>query len=239
MKILAVADIEDKSLESVIDSGSDKLKGINYIFSCGDLPKKYLEYLTDGLHKSLYFVSGNHFSAQFYGDNFKKTRVRRKVYRGKGMRHRHGGIDMHGRVEVVGDYILVGFGGSMRYNPGNFQFEEYEMEKLVKKAIAAIKCHRLLDFILFKKKKQIIVISHAPVEGIHDKEDRCHKGFKCFKRFVQYMKPLLWLHGHIHPEGQLKDQQTRLDQTLIVNVVPSKTVEISNCEIIVKQVFSS
>ena len=133
MRILAVSDAEDNNLENVIKFEHDKISSIDYVFSCGDLSRKYLEYVTDSVKKSLYFVSGNHYVLQFYKDNFNSSKMVKKLYYGKGMRLRFGGIDMHGRVETLENYIIVGFGGSMRYNPGNFQFEEYEMEKIVKR----------------------------------------------------------------------------------------------------------
>ncbi|MDR1194882.1 MAG: metallophosphoesterase [Endomicrobium sp.] len=236
MKILAMSDVEDNRLEYAINFEHEKLDSINYIFSCGDLPRKYLEYITDSLKRSLYFVSGNHYVLQFYGNKFNSPKILQKLYYGKGMRLRLGGIDMHGRVEILDDHIIVGFGGSMRYNPGNFQFEEFEMEKIVRRAQTEIRWQRIKDLIFFRKKKEIIVMSHAPVEGVHDKEDRCHKGFKCFRDFIDAVKPLLWLHGHVHFEGQMKTQQTLIEQTLIVNVYSSKIIEINKCEILVKNI---
>lgn len=238
MKILAISDIEDKILENIIASESQKLKDVDCIIACGDLMSRYLEYITDSVHKSMFFVSGNHFTLQLYGNKFTTRRMRRKLYRGKGMKHRFGGIDMHGRVEIFKNYILAGFGGAKRYNPGNFQFEEFEMEKLVKRAIKAIRWQRFKDFVTFQRKKEVIVISHAPVAGVHDKEDRCHQGFKCFRDFVFKIKPQLWLHGHIHLEDQKKTQQSTLGNTLIVNAYSSKIVDIGKSEIIVKRVYS-
>ncbi|MDR1941627.1 MAG: metallophosphoesterase [Endomicrobium sp.] len=235
MKILAVSDTEDKVLESALENYSDRFKDINYIFSCGDLPKKYLEYITDASGKSLYFVSGNHFGMQLYA-YASKRKIAKKLYLGKGMRLHSGGVDMHGRVEVLDGYIVAGFGGSMRYNPGFFQFEEAEMEKLVNKAKFEIIKRRVLDFLLFRKRKEIIVISHAPPQDIHDKDDRCHKGFKCFKKFLFNVKPVLWLHGHIHFEGQNNRQQTVLDNTLVVNVYSSKIINIDGKQVTVKPV---
>ena len=237
MKILAVSDVEDNTLENLIDADIGRFKSVNCIFSCGDLAKKYLEYVTDSLQKSLYFVSGNHFTSQFYNENFNSPEMQKKLYYGKGMRHRAGGIDMHGRVEVLDNYIIVGFGGSMRYNPGNFQFEEQEMEKIVKRAVSAVWNQRIIDFLMLRRKKEIIVMSHAPVKGVHDKEDACHSGFESFRQFVLKMKPLLWLHGHIHIEGARKQQQSVLGETLIVNVYASKIINLNGKKIEIKQVF--
>ena len=237
MKILAVSDIEDKILENIIATEPEKLKDVDCIIACGDLTGKYLEYVTDSVHKNMFFVSGNHFTHQIYGDKFKTRKMRKKLYKGKGMRHRFGGIDMHGRMEIFKDYMIVGFGGAKRYNPGNFQFEEFEMEKLIKRAISSVRWQKIKDFVTFKKKKEVIVISHAPVAGVHDKKDRCHQGFECFRTFISKIKPQLWLHGHIHIEEQKKIQHSTLEKTLIVNAYASKVIEAGKSEIIVKRVY--
>ncbi|MDR2191955.1 MAG: metallophosphoesterase [Endomicrobium sp.] len=231
MKILAVSDVEDKLLEKIIEKTPEKVKSVDCIFSCGDLQGDYIEYITDALSKSLYYVVGNHYALQFYGKELKKRHLLKKLYFGKGMRLHFGGIDMHGRIEIVGDYIVAGFGGAMRYNPGFFQFEEIEMEKLVKKVRADILRQRIIDFLLFRKRKKLIAMSHAPIAGVHDKSDKCHKGFKCFRDFLFKEKPILWLHGHIHFEGQSRRQETMLDETLITNVYSSKIIEIKKSEI--------
>jgi Icc-related predicted phosphoesterase len=237
MKILAVSDTEDKALENALEKTPEKFKDIDFIFSCGDLPQKYLEYITDASGKSLYFVSGNHFGMQFYS-YANRCKIENKLYLGKGMRFHSGGVDMHGRVEIIGGYIVAGFGGSMRYNPGFFQFEEAEMEKLVKKAKYEIIKRRITDFLLFRKRKETIVISHAPPRGVHDKGDSCHKGFECFRKFLIEVKPALWLHGHIHFEGQNSSQQTHFGDTLVVNAYSSKIVEVGGEKIKVRQVCS-
>ncbi|AKL97720.1 metallophosphoesterase family protein [Endomicrobium proavitum] len=241
MKILAVADVEDISLEKRLESGGKKFEETDCIISCGDLPVKYLEFVTDSLNKSFFFVSGNHFVNQFYEDVFKSKKLVAKLYGGKGQKHKFGGIDMHARVEVFGDYILAGFGGAMRYNPGAFQFTESEMTRLVKKVIFKIRVLRFFDFLFLRKRKDIVVLSHAPVAGIHDKEDNCHKGFACFRDFIFKIKPVLWLHGHVHPEGQRKKpQQTYLIDTLVLNVIPSKIIEIGKKgKIFVRQIFNN
>jgi len=238
MKILAISDIEDKSLVNAIENSPDRFSTVDCVCSCGDVAKEYLEYVSDGVKKSLYFISGNHFVKDFYGDNMERREIKRKIYSGTGMRLLSGGIDMHGRVETIGDYIIAGFGGSKRYNPGYFQFEEIEMQKLVKKAAKQIRRRHLLDLIMLKKRKEVIVMSHAPVAGVHDKDDVCHSGFKCFRDLIEEFKPLLWMHGHIHPEGQNKKQETMLGETLITNVFSSKIIEIDNCKIFVKHVAS-
>ena len=53
MKILAISDVPSKALWDY--NTREKLEGIDLILSCGDLPKKYLEYLTK-LYRSAHLI---------------------------------------------------------------------------------------------------------------------------------------------------------------------------------------
>ena len=58
MKILAISDVPSKLLWD--ESVRKRLEGIDLILSCGDLPKKYLEYLTNFTTAPILYVHGNH-----------------------------------------------------------------------------------------------------------------------------------------------------------------------------------
>ena len=58
MKILAISDVPSKALWDY-DTRA-RLEGIDLILSCGDLPKKYLEYLTNFTAAPILYVHGNH-----------------------------------------------------------------------------------------------------------------------------------------------------------------------------------
>ena len=58
MKILAISDVPSKLLWD--ESVRKRLEGIDLILSCGDLPKKYLEYLTNFTTVPILYVHGNH-----------------------------------------------------------------------------------------------------------------------------------------------------------------------------------
>ena len=53
MKILAVSDKEDIKLQDFILKKSQALKGLDFIISCGDLSRSYLEFLVDSLKKEI------------------------------------------------------------------------------------------------------------------------------------------------------------------------------------------
>ena len=58
MKILAISDTPSKALWDYCTR--ERLQGIDLILSCGDLPKKYLEYLTNFTPAPILYVHGNH-----------------------------------------------------------------------------------------------------------------------------------------------------------------------------------
>ena len=58
MKILAISDTPSKALWDYCSR--ERLAGVDLILSCGDLPKKYLEYLTNFTAAPILYVHGNH-----------------------------------------------------------------------------------------------------------------------------------------------------------------------------------
>lgn len=233
MKILAVSDETNSALESLVVRSPEKLKDVNLILACGDLDRDYIEFLVDGLDKEFFFVSGNHepdpetTDGDFSGfelldriwDTIKTSAE--KIIRGIA-----GQDDLHGRVSAYRDYLVVGFGGSRWYNGRGNQFRESEMAGVVRKVITKIRLYRIHDKLLGKKRKEVIVISHASPFGIHDLPDPCHTGFKCFHKFIKKISPLLWVHGHIHLQNIRQQQVTLSGTTTIVNCYGYKFINI-------------
>ena len=149
MKILAVSDKENTQVQNSILKNMDKLKDIDIIISCGDLSKNYLEFLVDGIKKEFFFVEGNHPTIKTSSKScFEK--VVSKVYENENY-FDYGGINLHSRIHIYDNYILVGFEGSMKYNGKSFQYSEKEMTRIVNKVSFAIKKQQFKDF-LFKRK---------------------------------------------------------------------------------------
>ena len=105
MKILAISDVPSKALW---DYGTkERLAGIDLILSCGDLPKKYLEYLTNFTTAPILYVHGNH-DGSYKGaepggcirynqeDTYQYTEreMRSRARRLRHRAHRAGGIDI-------------------------------------------------------------------------------------------------------------------------------------------------
>ncbi len=116
MKILAIS---DEPSHYLWDSCTrERLEGIDLILSCGDLPKKYLEYLTNFTCAPVLYVHGNHDGSYKEGGPGGCICVDDAVYVWKGLR-------------------IMGLGGCSRYNKEDtFQYTEPEMRRRAQKADA-------------------------------------------------------------------------------------------------------
>ena len=95
VKILAISDVPSELLWD--ESVRRRLEGIDLILSCGDLPKKYLEYLTNFTAAPILYVHGNHDGSYKGAEPGGCICVDDAVYVWKGLR-------------------IMGLGGSIRYN---------------------------------------------------------------------------------------------------------------------------
>ena len=145
------------------------LGSVDLIFSCGDLPPEYLSFLAAALDAPLYYVRGNH---DIRYDN----------------KPPQGCVDLHGRIVQYGPLKIMGLEGSRWYNGGPNQYTEGQMRHMI---------WRLRPKIWWKKGVDI-VITHAPPRFINDAEDLCHRGFKSYRRLIDWYQPAYFLHGHIH-----------------------------------------
>lgn len=232
MKLLAVSDTPVQSLENMVLGSKSKLKTVEMIVSCGDLDKHYIEFLVDGLNQELFFVNGNHlcchekegFSDEYYYDDILE---KIKLFKEKKAFRIAGKKDLHGRIVLHKNYYIIGFGGSKWYGGRSNEFSEKQMAAIVRRVIRKLKIYMLRDKLLKKQKKDVIVISHAPVRGIHDLPDACHSGFECFKEAIKNISPVVWLHGHIHLSDNSKNQVTVSGATTVVNVSGYKFINLS------------
>jgi Icc-related predicted phosphoesterase len=63
-----------------------------------------------------------------------------------------------------------------------------------------------------------IVLTHAPPRHIGDCEDRCHKGFVCYRRLIEKYAPAWFIHGHIHADfTTIGERITLYRTTRVVN----------------------
>ena len=169
MKILAISDVPSKALW---DYGTrEHLEGIDLILSCGDLPQKYLEYLTNFTAAPILYVHGNHDGSYRQNEPGGCICVDDSVYVWKGLR-------------------IMGLGGSIRYNlkEDSFQYTEREMCRRVRRLRRKANQAGGIDLLL----------THAPAAGLNDGTDRAHKGFACFNDLMDEYEPGWFVHGHVH-----------------------------------------
>ena len=147
----------------------DKLKGIDLIISCGDLSRQYLEFLVTMGRAPLLYVHGNH------DDCFDKQPP-------------EGCVCIDGKVVTVNGLRILGLGGCMRYRDGIHQYTELQM------------CLRIarMWWRIHRSGGADIVVTHAPIQGVGDGTDRAHKGFGCFRKLLERVRPVYWVHGNQH-----------------------------------------
>ena len=213
MKILCVSDQIDPLVYS--PNIRERYKDCELVISAGDLPMEYLDFIVSSLNKPLLFVFGNHNLEEF------------RLY------HRTGALASTGthlplkplppeachgttyvgfKVHREGNLLVAGVSGSIRYNAGLSQYTERQMlfkllKMLPRLLVNKLKFGRFVD----------IFLTHAPPEGIHDKEDPCHRGFRCYLWFMRTFKPRFMVHGHIHLYDMQDVRVSRYFDTTVIN----------------------
>jgi Icc-related predicted phosphoesterase len=159
----------------------NRFQGVELLIGCGDLPYYYLEYALTALNAPMVFVRGNHDHVVEYGpEGCQRT-------------HPHGAIDLHRRHYRHRGLLMAGVEGSLRYRPGEFQYNQAEMWGHVLSLAPGMLVNRLrygrfLD----------VFVTHAPAAGIHDRDDLPHRGIKAFRWLIEVFRPTYFFHGHIH-----------------------------------------
>ncbi len=109
MRILAVADVESKSLYDYYHPG--KLSGFDLILGCGDLSEEYLEFLMTMADCPLVYIHGNH------DERHKKMPM--------------GCICADDKLVEVAGLRILGLGGSFKYREGKYMYTEKQMKKRI------------------------------------------------------------------------------------------------------------
>ncbi len=206
MKILALSDQVVHSIYS--PDIRERYGDVDLVIGCGDLPYYYLEFITTMLSAPVVYVYGNHDKTQFTAD-------------GRTLNAAEGCRLIDGRCVVVNGLIVVGLGGSRRYQPNAInQYTEQEMWMRIMRLIP----HLLYNRLRYGRFVDILV-THSPPYGIHDGTDLTHTGFKSLLTFMRYFRPRMMLHGHKHIYRRDARFKTRFHDTLVVNVYPSHLFE--------------
>lgn len=205
MKILCVSDQIDPIVYST--RMKDRFSSIDMVLSAGDLSPDYLGFITSMLNKPVYFVAGNH-------DTYRSKRTEKNA----GSMYPDNRIEATGAVDLAFRFIhedgliLMGLPGSILYNRSENQYSELQMTVKIMTLLP-----RLLWNRIFHGRAVDIILTHSPPRGIHDKEDKCHRGFNCFVWLIQTFKPLWFIHGHVHLYDLADIRVSECGPTTIVN----------------------
>ncbi len=221
MQILAISDEIIGALYSA--DVREVIGPVDVLFSCGDLPYSYLEYLVTILKtRHAFFVHGNHDSEEIQ-------------HSGRTL-HAPGGWCNADRsaiaIEDPETLIVAGLEGSIRYRPdGCHQYTETEMfgralQLIPKFLYNRLRYGRYVD----------VLIAHSPPAGIHDGPDGPHRGFRVFRPLMRWFRPRLFLHGHKHHYGP-DPWHTRYHATDVVNVHPFRAIQLTADEIVYGRVY--
>ncbi len=208
MKILCVADTVDPLVDSI--NIRERFGDVDMALGAGDLPLDYLSYIVSALNRPLLFVFGNH----NLGD---LPHYRPSPEARPSPAHDYtkalGATYVGFRVRREAGLIVMGLGGSLKYNSGQNQFTQAQMWLRVFAKVPAL----LLNG-LFRGRAVDIVLTHAPPRGVHDKKDICHRGFDAFLWLMRVFKPRYLVHGHVHLYDAREPRATRYRDTTVVNV---------------------
>jgi Icc-related predicted phosphoesterase len=219
MKILCVSDQIDPLVYS--STIKDRFGNVDLVLCAGDLPLDYLDFIISSLNKPLLFVFGNHHveDMKYFKDGLPNSAG---IWGGMEADFQgSGAVHIGSRVRREGGLIVAGLGGSMRYNRGANQYTNFEMTLEILKLIPALLYNRL-----FRGRFLDILLTHAPPRGIHDKEDRCHWGFRVFLSFMKFFKPRYLIHGHIHLYDLSDIRVTPYQNTLVINAYSHFIIDV-------------
>jgi len=226
-KILALADKSSHYLEQRLAQAGLHATSFDAIYACGDLESAYLDSITLYARGEVFYVNGNHDPAPPQQSSFfVLDNVRHQTMLSDWV-----GENLHAKVAVSGDYLLCGFSGARTEQERPYHYSERTMRGLVRRVARRIRFLRWWDRMRGRQPKPVIVLSHAPPQGIHDESGGFHEGFACFTRFIREVKPLLWLHGHVHLKAFNQTKKTRYEQTTIVNVYEFKVITLNGSDI--------
>jgi uncharacterized protein len=169
---------------------------IDLVLGCGDLPADYLDAVATMYAAPLVFVRGNHDPPGRQGGY-------------------PPGAEIDGRVLKEKGLLVAGLEGCIRYSDGPHQYTERQM--MAKVVALRVRLHG---------RRPDIVITHGPPAGINEGIDAPHRGLRAIRRAVEWMRPRLLLHGHVHPYGRDIAREAQLGETRVINVVGHRLIEL-------------
>ena len=197
MKILAVADVEDKLLYDHFNK--KRVEGVELIVGCGDLRNDYMDFLISMINVPMIYVMGNHDDGMIKEPPLGAICIEDRIFEYKGVK-------------------FMGLGGSYRYNPrGINMYTERDMKLRELRLRPRARIKGGVD----------VLVTHSPAKGYGDLEDLPHRGFDCFNDILKKYKPKLFIHGHVHMNyGRNFKREYTYNDTTIINAYERYIIEI-------------
>jgi uncharacterized protein len=190
--------VSDEVEPQLLDERTVEAQGrVDLVIGCGDLPADYLDALSTIYAAPLVFVRGNHDPPGRQGDYLQAAEIDGRVVRERGL-------------------LIAGLEGSIRYSDGAHQYTERQM-------MAKVRALRLR----LRLRHPDILITHGPPAGVNEGTDAPHRGLLAVRRAVEWMRPRLLLHGHVHPYGREIVREGRIGETRVINVVGHRLIELA------------
>lgn len=207
MKVLLIS---DKVIEHIYSNSiADRMRDIDFVISCGDLPSYYLEFIVTILNKPLFYVMGNHNAGKICTESGIKTGFP------------EGCVNLNQKIIEYNNVILMGLEGSMKYSGENYQYTDFQMCWKINRLKPKLYINKI-----FKKRYVDILVTHAPPFKNHDRQDLCHRGFKCFNKYIKIFNPKYLVHGHTHIYGTNNNWLTTVNNTKVINAYGYRIIEI-------------
>jgi Icc-related predicted phosphoesterase len=202
IRLLAVSDTRDPALEQAVNRAA--LGPIDGIVGCGDLEAEWLSFLGDAFHAPIVYVRGNH----DHGGAWRHSAAMTPVPLGPGQTARLAGI-------AIGGLEWPGVDGAG--NPRHRWLAWRHALRLARRVVFAHATGR---------REPILIISHAPPEGLGDvSTDPYHRGFGAYRWLLERLRPPLWLHGHT-TTAMVPELTVHSGATSVVNVTGAVLVEL-------------
>jgi len=190
--------VSDEVEAQLLDERTVEAQGrVDLVIGCGDLPADYLDALATLYAAPLVFVRGNHDPPGRQGDYPQEAEIDGRVVKERGL-------------------LIAGLEGSIRYSDGAHQYTERQM-------MAKVRALRLR----LRLRHPDILITHGPPAGVNEGTDAPHRGLEAVRRAVEWMRPRLLLHGHVHPYGREIIREAQLGETRVINVVGHRLIELA------------
>lgn len=219
MKILCISDEVDPLVYS--NAIRTRFSDVSLVLAAGDLPMEYLGFIASSLNVPVAFVFGNHNLKEL--PRFKRGAGPRLDEDGMAaqLRNYFGATFLEDRVRRINGLLILGFGGSIRYNDGHHQFTDFEMNCRLVARIPRLLWNRLVHGRFLD-----VLVTHAPPLGVNDRDDPTHRGFRGLRWFLRLFRPRVHVHGHIHLYDRNAAREARLYETRVINVFGHFVLEL-------------